>query len=75
MIRIHLHGATINRIPLTKEYSLHVLTEEPLTLFPDGVRCPPSTAFPLPIFVALPGIDFGSERELVGGGQGRERGT
>jgi hypothetical protein len=32
-------------------------------------------AFASPILVALPRTDLGSECELVGGGQGRERGT
>lgn len=75
MIRIHSDGATIDRIPLTEEYSLHGLAEEPLTLFPDSVRCPLSTAFPSAILVALPRIGLGSQRELVGGGKSGERGT
>ena len=53
MIRIHRDGAIIGRIPLTEEYNLHGLAEEPLTLFPDGIRCPLSTAFPSAILVAL----------------------
>jgi hypothetical protein len=62
----------------TKEYGFHGLAKEPLTLFPDVVRCPPSTAL-------LPAIGFalldagvaglGDERELVGRCQGCERGT
>jgi hypothetical protein len=67
MKRFHRNGATIGCIPLTKEYRLHGLTEEPLTLFPDGKRCPLSTALPWAISVALPGVGLGSERELVGG--------
>jgi len=75
MKRFHRDGATISRIPLTKEYGLHGLTKEPLTLFLDGKRCPLSTALLSAIFVVLPGVSLGSERELVGGCQGRERGA
>lgn len=59
----------------TKEYGFHGLAEEPLTLFPDVVRCPPSTAPLSVIGLALLVAGLGDERELVGGGQGRERGT
>jgi len=72
------HDGAINRClsRVTQEYNFHGLTEEPLTLFPDMVRCPLFTAFPLAIGIALPvGIVLRDERELVGGCQGRKRGT
>lgn len=74
MKRFHRDGATCCT-PLTKEYSPHGLTEEPLTLFSDGKRCPLSTALPSAIFVALPRVGLWSQRELVSRGESRERGT
>jgi len=47
-VRTHHDRAIMCRVSFfTKEYSFHGLAEEPLTLFPDVVRCPLSTAFPL----------------------------
>ncbi len=77
-VRTHHDRAIIRRLSLfTKEHGFHGLAEEPLTLFPDVVRCPLSTVLPLAaIGVALFAVaGLGDERELVGGGQGRERGT
>lgn len=75
-VRTHHDRATISRTPLTKEHGFHGLAEEPLTLFPDSVRCPLSAASPPAIAVALPRrICLGEEYELVGGGQGHSRGT
>jgi hypothetical protein len=75
-VRTHHDRAIMCRLSFfTKEYGFHSLTEEPLTLFPDVVRCPPSTAPLAPIGFALLVAGLGDERELVGGGQCRERGT
>ena len=75
-VRTHHDRAIMCRLSFfTKEYGFHGLAEEPLTLFPDGKRCPLSTALLSAIFVALSGVGLGSERELVGGCQGRERGA
>jgi len=78
-VRTHHDRAIMRRASLfTKEHSFHGLAEEPLTLFPDVVRCPLSTAFPpaaIGCFALLGCAGFRDERELVGGGQGRERGT
>lgn len=78
-VRTHHDRAIMRRLSFfTKEYGFHGLAEESLTLFPDVVRCPPSTA-PLPaIGFALLGArvaGLGDERELVGRRQGCERGT
>ena len=75
-VRTHHVGAISGRHSFfTKEYGFHGLAEEPLTLFPDMVRCPLSTAFPPAIVVALSVVRLGHEREFVGGRQCRERGT
>lgn len=75
-VRTHHDRAIMCRLSFfTKEYGFHGLAEEPLTLFPDVVRCPPSTASLAAIGLALLVAGLGDERELVGGGQGRERGT
>jgi len=69
-VRIHHDRAIIRRLSfVTKEHGFHGLAEEPLTLFPDVVRCPLFTAFPLAFGVALSiAVRLGNERELVGGG-------
>ena len=74
-VRTHHIGALENTSFVTKEYGFHGLTEEPLTLFPDGVRCPLFTAFPLAIVVALSARGFRYERKFVGRGECRKRGT
>jgi len=75
-VRTHHDRAIMCRLSFfTKEYGFHGLAEEPLTLFPDVVRCPPSTASLAAIGLALLVAGLGDERELVGGSQCRERGT
>ena len=77
-VRTHTDRAIISHTSFfTKERGFHGLAEKPLTLFPDGVRCPLFAAFPLvAIGVALLAVvRVLDERELVGGCQGRKRGT
>lgn len=76
-VRTHHDKAIISRMSFfTKEYGFHGLAEEPLTLFPDGVRCPLSTAvIPPTLDVALLRWMLRDEREFVGSSQGRKRGT
>jgi len=69
-VRTHHDRAIMRRLSFfTKEYGFHGLAEEPLTLFPDVVRCPLSSAFPLAAIglACLVGAGLGDERELVGG--------
>lgn len=76
-VRTHHDKAIISRMSFfTKEHSFHGLAEESLTLSPDGVRCPLSTAVgPPAIDLALLGWVLGEEREFVGSCQGRKRGA
>ena len=46
-VRSHHDRAITSRFSFfTKEYAVHGLAEEPLTLFPDVKRCPLFRAFP-----------------------------
>lgn len=65
-VRTHRIGAIGNPSFVTKEYGFQGLAEESLTLFPDGVRCPLSSIFPLAVVVALSVGILGNEREFVG---------
>ncbi len=72
--RTHHDRAIMCRLSFfTKEYGFHGLAEEPLTLFPDVVRCrvPIFTTLPPAIEVALSIGGLRNERELVGGSQRR----
>jgi len=71
VIHTHTHAdrAITQHSFFTKENAFHSLAEEPLTLFPDVVRCPLSTAASLPAMIVV-ALGFGDERELVGGGDG-----
>lgn len=64
-VRTHRVGDLGGPSFVTKEYGLHGLAKESLTLFPDGVRCPLSSMLSSSIGVALRVL--GNERELVGG--------
>lgn len=74
-VRTQFAGATINRVLLAQENGLHGLAEESLTLFPNCVCGPLFTSLCRAVQVMLSRLVLGDQRDLVGAGQGRKRGT